>query len=587
MFLLKILTTFFLVIEASAKTQKSVEKPICDSKVVTRNCDFFKERSDQSVINLPDGSTISNPLYDPSKNKEPELTAEDYRIPFGGGIDYDKILFDQSEILDALADLPASTRFKLTFASFASTLAQNPNQNIELPWPPEDKNAKKQMVKRSELMAYLKEKMSTADYVRLKTLMQKQTTPLQAKMQEFARLQQKSIEEQKKQSEEKNLMYDKRNKKKNRFKELFLSAREDVEALIRRGKKDGELTAEEKILINKVRTIEWRDPDSPEVSNSTSCPGNAANAFYDPLSHTINVCPGQLFKSEAETMLFIAHEIGHAIDPCISRMDLWEVNQEKLKQLLHDSTLNPEFKTLLQDFMQEKITMVNFEPDLFISDLGNSKKLVESGILKKVEEGIEGQNYPFAKEYGCLVDRELIRENTPEDVATFIKYHERFLGKTTKGSTFQKTLTRYNKALDKYPQCFKTLAPASQMSETISDMIGAVISEKYILENPFKNEAEKVGALSFAHTACRLNNSSPPESYAPELAEDGLSGKNADPHLGNSERLEKIILNLPGMAKIYDCRRRVPGCFDHLSFSKRTNPAKRFDNGSDLKKGIK
>lgn len=105
-------------------------------------------------------------------------------------------------------------------------------------------------------------------------------------------------------------MTDARNKKKNRVKELFLYAREQVIATIRRGKRDSEITNEEKILITKVMSLELTDPDSAEVASSPFCSGGVANAFYIPSMHTLNICPGQVMKSDADTINAMAHEIG-------------------------------------------------------------------------------------------------------------------------------------------------------------------------------------------------------------------------------------------------------------------------------------
>ncbi|HEY8270132.1 MAG TPA: hypothetical protein VIG33_04540 [Pseudobdellovibrionaceae bacterium] len=119
----------------------------------------------------------------------------------------------------------------------------------------------------------------------------------------------------------------------------------------------------------------------------------------------------------------------------------------------------------------------------------------------------------------------------------------------------------------------------------MADVVGSVIAEKYIIENPFKNEEEKVAAIRFID-GCSLNNSvvKRPESLAPKTLETLFSSSSfSDSHPENSDRVKKIMLNLPGMAKIYDCQRKAPACFDHLSFSTRMGSAGASRNDSELR----
>ncbi len=69
-----------------------------------------------------------------------------------------------------------------------------------------------------------------------------------------------------------------------------------------------------------------------------------------------------------------------------------------------------------------------------------------------------------------------------------------------------------------------------------------------------------------------MQNSLP--SLAPTTLSKDLENLFDDPHPKESDRVAQIYLNLPGMAKIYDCKRKQVGCFDHLSFSQRMSAGK-------------
>ncbi|HEY8270133.1 MAG TPA: hypothetical protein VIG33_04545 [Pseudobdellovibrionaceae bacterium] len=174
MSLVKLLGIFLLMSFAAEKNDskaRSKGKSVCDSNTVTRNCDFFRERASQRVITLADGSTFYNPLFvDPQKPQLPNLDN-----PPGGGIggngyiggmDYDKLIYNQSEIIDALESTSFSTRFKMMYAGQIAGLALVPDQAVEIPWPPTDKDAKKQSIKPAEIEAYIKKNLSAEDWLR-------------------------------------------------------------------------------------------------------------------------------------------------------------------------------------------------------------------------------------------------------------------------------------------------------------------------------------------------------------------------------------------------------------------------------------
>lgn len=85
----------------------------------------------------------------------------------------------------------------MTYAGVAAAMIVNPDQPVEVPWPPTDKDAKKKSVKPAEIAAFLKEKLSSDDYDHLQELLKTQSAPFMAQMEEQLRLQKTAMEEQK------------------------------------------------------------------------------------------------------------------------------------------------------------------------------------------------------------------------------------------------------------------------------------------------------------------------------------------------------------------------------------------------------
>lgn len=103
----------------------------------------------------------------------------------------------------------------MTYASMAAgmTLAQ-PNQSFEFPWPPDDKDAPKKLLKKDEVESYLKENMSDDEYSHLQKLIKVQATPLKAQWEAQQQAREKSMADDQKFAEKLKLISAAYNKKK-------------------------------------------------------------------------------------------------------------------------------------------------------------------------------------------------------------------------------------------------------------------------------------------------------------------------------------------------------------------------------------
>lgn len=237
----------------------------------------------------------------------------------------------------------------------------------------------------------------------------------------------------------------------------------------------------------------------------------------------------------------------------------------------------------------------NGEFSLEADDIVAAGLAEESGVLKKLRNGI--QDHPFGKEIACFSTALKFRVSDNDDVEFSLKTLAKFADSipANQRDLLKPTIDRYRNAAKKYPQCVKTVGVVSQIEEAMPDMIAAAVTEKFLMDNPFRSEEEKVASFFFARETCSnfiaapisspvavpLTPSIPP--YKIDQVFGSLMTRIAHPDV--SIRTEKIMLNLPGMAKLLDCKRTVPACIDHLSFANR--PAAKKDGTANTQGAIK
>jgi len=102
----------------------------------------------------------------------------------------------------------------------------------------------------------------------------------------------------------------------NRTQGLFNDAQKRIVQLLQKKKTPGN-SAEIENMISRIKSVRFETPDikmNPSALVEYGC--ESANAYFDPESGGVKVCP-QLMNLPDSTLLFtLAHELGHAIDPC-------------------------------------------------------------------------------------------------------------------------------------------------------------------------------------------------------------------------------------------------------------------------------
>ncbi len=89
--------------------------------------------------------------------------------------------------------------------------------------------------------------------------------------------------------------------------------------------------AEIKSMIERIRKVKMNVPPVGASFSGFGPCGAGPNAFYAPYDHSFTVCPEFLQMPAASIQTVIAHELGHAIDPCTASFALSEAVGEKHK----------------------------------------------------------------------------------------------------------------------------------------------------------------------------------------------------------------------------------------------------------------
>lgn len=109
------------------------KKPECTVDFVTRNCDFYKEKQNQSEIKLKDGTIIYNPLASVMMAGTPIKISNVYT----GENDVVEMLDRQGKIIDILGS-KVSSPYKMSLVQmYASIYSGSDEGMMTIPWPPD------------------------------------------------------------------------------------------------------------------------------------------------------------------------------------------------------------------------------------------------------------------------------------------------------------------------------------------------------------------------------------------------------------------------------------------------------------------
>lgn len=539
------------------------EKPECTYRVIADNCEFFKKNQDKAFIELPDGTTYPNPFHTIDKKLEDvqknltEGTSDNKQM----SASYDQMYEDQSAILELLegSSIPMRERLNVVSAIMYSGYASA--------------DPAVQEAEKAKLLAKVEKAIGEEKYKKMTEVAESIGKNMAVQQQAInARKMEVEIKEREEQARKAGSLAQK-NKRQKRIKELFDYAQETVIEVIKKGRSDADLSAEEKILVEKIKLIKLNDLNDSDVASSTECVNMKTPAYYSGDFAKVSVCPDYLNYPDVSMLRTMGHEFAHAIDPCYATHSHWTVDKEKLE----NSDVSAPVVAHLS-----KQSSFNIDPFFTFSDEASIEKLIENKTLIKTMDGIPPSKYPFQNEYNCMVNKLDFRDIKPQHIEHTKNILGGITGKpTTPEGEKQKarSLERMKEAYEKYPGCMQVATHASHTNEAMCDVFGSLVVEKYLAKNPLKNETDKAVSHTFIGSICKEQNAVMHSSLSPAVLNNGLWDRLRAEHPDAEDRVNKIYLNLPGMEEAYGCKRKIHPCFDHLSLAKRNQSASQSESG--------
>lgn len=347
---------------------------------------------------------------------------------------------------------------------------------------------------------------------------------------------------------------------------LFKDAKEQLIQITARGKSESQLTVEEKRQIRKIELIELNIG-----SQNSFCNMSPNNGHYDPMGMTIELCPKALTNPDVSLMGMFGHELAHSIDTCNNQFDIYQIDQEKLKNyLLAKDNDNSDSADIikLKFLYNNKNKYLSMNPELFFSNENLISTLLNNNVLKKIGEGTSKDKHPFKKEYQCLNKKLKIMSVDDSDINNTKRYFAKKFNSQTVSQSEKESYESYLRALKNYPECLQAATHKSQLGEAFGDMFGSLLMEKKLSEKREILEEDKISSVYiFGITGCTLLNKPAP---LPPIFFQSAFQRMADSHPYDKDRIEKILLNLPSKEQLFNCKRKYNACFDHLSLINRS-----------------
>lgn len=296
----------------------------------------------------------------------------------------------------------------------------------------------------------------------------------------------------------------------------FDQVKKMIEAEIRRGRSDGELSQYELSWIQKISTVKF--------GGWLACRTARPNGVYSPETHSVKICPGIAVMPKANLVRLLAHEISHSIDYCQSQGELYHrLPGERARNVAPQVPGVPKSDSL-RLFFADGAEYFNYGPR--VARFDTPKVLIENLTSKKIVDvsayGIPKDNYPLSRVLACVnKEKNLLTPNgkyTPNGAVPGISMGSD--GGCAEGET--------------------------TAGEDTADIWSARITGQYLAENPFSDSLERA---AFFYTSI-------PSVCAEEASSS--SGKSAqggqNTHSADLFRNESIFLSDPQLQHAVNCK---------------------------------
>lgn len=550
--------------------------PACTLEGITQDCAAFDPEKVGRKITLPDGTFIPNFAYKPWKHDKREDGKEDdfVRRDREQSEAEEKSLQVReklSELLNGLGKAKVSLRFALAVTDSGGSPGQlediwmrwvktppDPEDDgayLRLPFPPEDAKAVPKYVTFKEVRDWLDKNLGAEqDNVR-KALKASEDAGKKARDKE-------STDQDRKDRE---LLPE----RVTRVNALFEIAKEKVSKLFETRLADSKLTAEAKTdlqnAVAKVKRLKFRAPTHPKVVGNPNCQAPIPNAWYEPSSMTVSLCPAFYNYPDTTLMEILGHEIGHSVDPCNSQCPVCSIDKDKLEKKANPTlergtlpTYPPLEEIMLTSALQRALESgTETAQPLEVNHPASLIRTFEKeGILRTEVPGTPVGRYPLKDVYDCL---------SSEKGGGFRKYEESEMKEAARELAAQragekvgskdpawraKEEKRLSAILTRFPECMG-LNKNSHMGEATADWIGSRVLGSFLQDeakkgNKLDTPAKRIAAIGFSaslvcaqHFSEKENTDEEKEDVSSILGDYRGLG---DPHPGSKARVEKITL---------------------------------------------
>jgi len=517
----------------------------CSAASLSKDCAIFD--SLPSRIELPDGTFFSNPRKPPPVKVDADKTRQA------------KIQDELEGLFDTIKIPKMSRRFRraLLDPSLLSTLSSaNDQTKLKLPWPPGHAEGPVRDLTYKSFKDQFWNKLNSKQRSKFEELITRMGNL------DTQRIESKVVGK----------------KRKDEVRALFKNAQESIKQSILRGRDPSQLKESELAAIKKVETVVFVDLDHDQYDNQFSCSINSDNAHYDPQDHSIFICPGGYTSPTASLIYTLGHEIAHAIDPCCSQFDLYEVDHNKLSAETGKSKGRDPVKQWAYEAMKSEADGPYFTSAFKrrLKDPNLMNEFVDKGILKPVAKGIGPEHYFAQGPRDCFKTNEGMRsEPAPAEVEVRGARNPGARGGASSSSGGP------GKVKNQYPHCdMLTSEGSSSMGEVMSDYFGAMALADYVKKNPPKTDVEKLGIIGSYYEEICLTPSQKREdflqsgsddvskfqqgSYEEQVAYLAASRKSmASVHPPTGQRVDQILLKHPQVREALGCGPHPQGsCFD-------------------------
>ncbi len=513
----------------------SAEQSTCDQSLIKESCDYLKSKAAEEYLTLSDGFKWKNPLYQNTQKQNPySSTNSDVYID----VIENKIerQVEIQRILDEVSKkLKLSDKFKMAFSQDIYMLTTvNPAamgmMNMSLPIPIGDESAKFRTVTVDEVKEIFsrfpeKQQKKIKDVVNkgyIKSISLTATVMEEIRAQEIGK---------------KKIITD----NVQRVERLFELAKESLIRKISQGKASHELSGEQKSLIKRIETVKLNHGNDEKVYNESTCVNSFLNAFYRPLGHSINICPSYYSQPDSQIISVIGHEIGHSLDPCYSSKALVIPTQSNAK-----------------------------DPSGY--RMVSSVKSGDTAIAQSMTRSA----HPLYVVEKCLISKIKIRQAEDVDVRLAAQLKARYeqLDKNLNYEDRKSLEQNFYSQINEDKLCLGSGLLSPEINEAMSDVYGKIVLNDYLVTHPIKNQHDRIAAIaSYFQKICNSNGEKEIESD--EL--QGMINKFHEEHPDTIKRIEKFTLQIPEVAKAFNCKRDPQYiCYDeYLGLNKNRSGSER------------